>query len=491
MSSSTTLSLDNARVGERRSRRREALQGTVLVFFGSQNWGKLIDVNDDGMSFEFAHLPHLRQHITFTFQVMGSTPIALSGKGTDESFQAAGEILWTRAFERIAGARFVGLDETHRRQIHWLLSFRKPLEEPPADRKAEGGLQNEMAKPSESRTPYSETPRKAEVEAGSERRDLTAGPQAESGPQRATESPETPPLEDSRVSTPNKQGQSAWRAGSNIPSARNALVLVAGIAVTLVVSARMILSKDRSAEARGRIAGQIAIGESSGIVSSSSVETTRPLQMEVLDARGRRWVLWIVRDRAKNRVNPPVSDSVTPSRSFRVAPMNITPIEGAAAERKAAAFDYTGGSARPKISGPAQDPAPAEAPPISAELSVPGESSMPTSPKPPVPATPTILIRSTFQEARLRKSVTPEYPEFAKSAKISGAVVVDAEIDAAGNVRSVKVISGPPLLQRAAVDAVCQRKYEPARLDGQPIAVHLRLTQIFTSTSVALAAPSR
>ena len=481
MFSSTTLSLDNARVGERRSRRREPLQCTVLVFFGNQNWGKLIDVNDDGMSFEFAHLPHLRQHISFTFQVMGSTPIALSGKGTDESFQAAAEILWTRAFERIAGARFVGLDETQRRQIHRLLCSRKPLEEPTAQLKAEEGLQNEMTKPSESRTPDSETPLTAEVEASSERRDLTAGPQAESGPQRAAESPETLSLEDSRVSTPNEQGQSGWRVGSNIPSARKALVLLAGIAVTLVVSARMILSKDRSAETRGRIAGQIAVGESSGMVNSPSVETTRPLQVEVLDASGRRWVLWFVLDRAKNRVNPLASDAVTLPRSFRVAAMNTTAIEGTAAERKAAALDYTGGSARPKISGPAQDLAPAEAPPISAGLSVPSESmaSMPASPKPPAPASPTMHIRSNFQEARLRKSVPAEYPEFAKSANISGDVVMEAEIDAAGNVRSVKVISGPPLLRRAAVDTVRQWKYEPARLDGQPVAVHLRLTQNF------------
>ena len=482
MSSSTTLSRDNGRVEERRSRRREPLQGTVLVFFGNQNWGKLIDVNDDGMSFEFAHPPQVRQHISFTFQVMGSTPIALSGKGTDESFQAAGEILWARAFERIAGARFVGLDKTQRWQIHRLLSFRKPVEAPTADLKGEEGLQNAMTKPSKSRTPDFETPRKAEVEAGSERPDLTAGPQTESGPQRAAESPETQSLEDSRVSTPDERGKSAWRAGSNVPTARKALVLVAGIAVTLVVSARMIVSKDRSAEAPGRIGRQIALGESSGMVGGSSVATTRPLQVEVLDARGRRWVLWFAGDRAKTPVNPPASDDAfRPSHPFRVAAMNITPTEETAAEKKAAAPDYTGASAHPKTSGSAQDLAPSEAPPISAELSAPGElmASIHARPKPPAPATPTIRIRSTYQEARLRKSVPPKYPEFAKSTKISGDVVMDAEIDAAGNVRSVKVISGPPLLRKAAVDAVCQWKYEPARLDGRPVAVHLRLTQNF------------
>lgn len=56
---------------------------------------------------------------------------------------------------------------------------------------------------------------------------------------------------------------------------------------------------------------------------------------------------------------------------------------------------------------------------------------------------------------------------------------MDALIDPYGNVTSVKVISGPPLLHRAAANALRQWKYEPARLDGQPVAVHLAVTLNF------------
>ena len=58
-------------------------------------------------------------------------------------------------------------------------------------------------------------------------------------------------------------------------------------------------------------------------------------------------------------------------------------------------------------------------------------------------------------------------------------MVVDALIDAAGNVTTVKVISGPVLLQQGAIDTVRQWKYRPALLDGQAVAMHLTVTVRF------------
>jgi protein TonB len=73
----------------------------------------------------------------------------------------------------------------------------------------------------------------------------------------------------------------------------------------------------------------------------------------------------------------------------------------------------------------------------------------------------------------------PIYPAAAKSNHVAGDVTMDALIDSAGNVKEVKVISGPPLLQQAAKDALRQWKYEPARLDGQPVAIHLSVVMKF------------
>jgi protein TonB len=40
----------------------------------------------------------------------------------------------------------------------------------------------------------------------------------------------------------------------------------------------------------------------------------------------------------------------------------------------------------------------------------------------------------------------------------------------------MKVVSGPTLLQQAATDALKQWKYQPATLDGKPVAMHLTVT---------------
>jgi protein TonB len=81
--------------------------------------------------------------------------------------------------------------------------------------------------------------------------------------------------------------------------------------------------------------------------------------------------------------------------------------------------------------------------------------------------------------AQLLKSVPPQYPPMARSQRISGDVQVDALIDATGSVTAVKVISGPPVLHRAALDAVKQWKYSPALLNGEPTSMHVRVTVEF------------
>jgi protein TonB len=81
--------------------------------------------------------------------------------------------------------------------------------------------------------------------------------------------------------------------------------------------------------------------------------------------------------------------------------------------------------------------------------------------------------------AVLLSKVAPVYPVLAKNQHISGNVVIDALIDANGRVGAMKVLSGPALLQQAAMDALKQWKYQPASLDGNPVSVHLMVTLQF------------
>ena len=81
--------------------------------------------------------------------------------------------------------------------------------------------------------------------------------------------------------------------------------------------------------------------------------------------------------------------------------------------------------------------------------------------------------------ARLLSSVAPVYPQLARSQRLSGEVKIDALIGANGHVSATKVISGPALLQQAAMDAVRNWNYQPATLNGQPVSMHLTVTVQF------------
>lgn len=115
---------------ERRSCRRATLQWVVLVYFGGDQWGKLIDLSEKGMRFQFEHPPALRQSINFTFEAMGCMAIPSEGKVFGDSIQATGRVKWTREFERTAGVEFIELSQRSRDQIRYWISSGALLEEP-------------------------------------------------------------------------------------------------------------------------------------------------------------------------------------------------------------------------------------------------------------------------------------------------------------------------------------------------------------------------
>jgi protein TonB len=84
-----------------------------------------------------------------------------------------------------------------------------------------------------------------------------------------------------------------------------------------------------------------------------------------------------------------------------------------------------------------------------------------------------VEVGGNVKAARLVKSVPPVYPAVARSQRIAGNVSIDAVVGTDGNVSTMKVLSGPAILHRAALDAVKQWHYEPAVLDGKPTASHL------------------
>jgi len=94
------------------------------------------------------------------------------------------------------------------------------------------------------------------------------------------------------------------------------------------------------------------------------------------------------------------------------------------------------------------------------------------------PAAP-LPIGGNVKPAQLLSSVAPVYPQLARNQRLSGDVKIDALIGENGHVSAMKVISGPALLHQAAMDALRQWKYQPATLNGQPMAMHLTVTVQF------------
>jgi protein TonB len=86
---------------------------------------------------------------------------------------------------------------------------------------------------------------------------------------------------------------------------------------------------------------------------------------------------------------------------------------------------------------------------------------------------------SVMMEGNLVYRVQPQYPSIAIQAGISGPVVLHALISRQGNIENLQVLTGPPLLVKAAMDAVRQWRYRPYALNGEPVEVDTQVTVNF------------
>lgn len=86
----------------------------------------------------------------------------------------------------------------------------------------------------------------------------------------------------------------------------------------------------------------------------------------------------------------------------------------------------------------------------------------------------------TISEPKRLEGPNPRYPEEARKEGINGVVVMEAVIGEDGSVREVKVVrSNAKILTEAALEAVEKWIFEPATLEGAPVAVRYILTVKF------------
>lgn len=86
---------------------------------------------------------------------------------------------------------------------------------------------------------------------------------------------------------------------------------------------------------------------------------------------------------------------------------------------------------------------------------------------------------SRMMEGSLIYKVQPSYPELAKATRVHGQVVLRAVISRRGTIESLQVVSGHPLLAKAAIDAVQEWRYRPYVLNGDPVEVETEITVNF------------
>ena len=106
-----------------------------------------------------------------------------------------------------------------------------------------------------------------------------------------------------------------------------------------------------------------------------------------------------------------------------------------------------------------------------------------TGTRPVLPAALPTITRpfrsSNILEGSLIRRVLPVYPPLARSARIEGPVVLAAVISKAGAIEHLQVLTGHPMLAKAAIDAVSQWRYRPYILNGEAIEVETRITVNF------------
>jgi protein TonB len=84
-----------------------------------------------------------------------------------------------------------------------------------------------------------------------------------------------------------------------------------------------------------------------------------------------------------------------------------------------------------------------------------------------------------MMEGNLIYKVQPVYPPMARAARVQGAVVLRAMVSKSGTIENLQVVSGHPLLVKAASDAVRQWLYRPYVLNRQPVEVETQVTVNF------------
>jgi len=87
---------------------------------------------------------------------------------------------------------------------------------------------------------------------------------------------------------------------------------------------------------------------------------------------------------------------------------------------------------------------------------------------------------SSDQPEALPQAVEASYPSLAREMKVQGSVLLQAFVSADGGIRDLHVLSGPPILVSAAMEAVRQWRFKPYLQNGQAVETQAKISVNFT-----------
>ena len=454
---------------------RGKFRGAVLVFFGIGKWGRLINIGEGGMAFEFYQLPPSGQRISFGLEVMSREPPEPSGQLATDSIRVDGQVVWTCDFERCAGVQFVDSSRAERQQIRQWVSI-----EGPSAAAAEGekvrpnAMETELPEPT---LTLLETTRQGthNEQLGNAEWARSSSPKvfwgSGSGNQPIVEEPSGAKSQINRAAL---MSMARWVA---------VLALLCGITTMILpILLQPVHLVPLFASIRER-----SIGKGAPLYTRQRSLPKPPLafQVEAVDMNNGRRLLTFDNDASAVESRLSSATSSTSNKPFLVnAP--ALPAKRTAAEKRRSLSNF-------ELRGPTVTRRVTNASTANSTLAIDlvaagrdairaGDPSgtilahtaahIPAAPQP-------IRVGGQAQDALLISSVSPAYPALARSIGLQGEVTIDALIDSTGKVAAMKPLSGPVALQQAAMDALRQWKYEPARLDGQRVSTHLSVTMRF------------
>jgi protein TonB len=114
--------------------------------------------------------------------------------------------------------------------------------------------------------------------------------------------------------------------------------------------------------------------------------------------------------------------------------------------------------------------------PAGINSAAPASPHVTVGPSPANASSSRLRVSDGVSAGNLTAPIHAVYPQIARAAHVEGTVVIDAIISRTGSIESAHVLSGPPMLQQAALEAVRQARYRPFRLNGQPTEVQTTIT---------------